>query len=152
VELIFVGCLLRSLLLHLWEALWFIAAEVVFEPVFLGFAAYLIFTRFQSVVDYIAAHPTADLGQVLMTDLINHPIVYAVFAYAILLWAYIKWFRDIIDKNKWNKLEHKMDMTNTILLAIDRQLGVDVDVLLEHDREEKHGKRKTDTDNFQSVL
>lgn len=118
---------------ELAKVIWFVYADILYEPLFLGSTLFLIFNRLQDVAIYITTNPNTDLWQVFVMEMNAHPVLYSIFFFTLFTWMLIKIMRYLSERRR----EERM---NTLLEAIATKVGVDTDGLLDKDKKMEKNK------------
>ena len=102
-------CIFGTLIKELFKGIWFVYTEIIFEPVFLGFSIFLIFNRFQDIVQYIISHPESKWWGVFANEMNTHLTLYSFFILVLFLWVMIKIIRALKDNKKDKDINDKLD-------------------------------------------
>lgn len=70
------------------QTLWDAISEAFIDPIFFGFGLYMLFSRIQTMF-YNGSTPN-EVWELFLIDMENNVILYTIFAFIFLLWAYAK--------------------------------------------------------------
>lgn len=125
---------IQSIITPAVEIGWFIFAEIIFEPILLGLAVFLLFNQIQPIIEYNIKHPDSDLLSGIGADMMANSGLYVIFIVVLLLWVLIR------ARRIWEE-RHDRHLLLIYLKLIARKLNVDNQILelLEDDDKKKNG-------------
>jgi hypothetical protein len=90
------------------SAIWFALSEGLYELLLLGFVIYLLFERWQGIVDFHVVHSESSLWSAIVNDIYVNPNLYYIFIVALLLWVVIKYAKLRRDKKQSDEFLNKI--------------------------------------------
>ena len=104
-------------------ALWDLFVDIYLDPLFFAFAVFILFTRIQFVMDFVATRPEYSFWVVLEADMHLTPALYIGFFAVFFLWAISKGIRYRREKRDRKQLTDALQQMNTSITNLQQAIN-----------------------------
>jgi hypothetical protein len=68
-------------------------SDIIIDPLFFAFAVFMLFSRIQAIINYVAANPTYSFWVILEIDIRTNVGLYVGFLTAFGIWAFLRAYK-----------------------------------------------------------